>query len=318
MHECAGSAGSAVFAAVAPAFWEELAAAAEPEWWGAGHTVLRAYLPAAFDRAAQQGKLLLRPAASGDGQPLLHFATGLLSPGLQQVVLTFERRAGGGDGAGSAAAAAAGGAAQQAPWQLHGVYLDSAAGAQAVAPAAPLPAVFNAGLAVEVGVDALLQGAGARALLGEHLMCCGVQLPEASWEGLVRGGVEASLRLLRASPRVALPRLAAAGAWRVEWLVPLRLMRGEPVRLVLVLEQHVGVDGRQFYACSGMEAFEVAYVGLRAWDQVSWPDPQGGSRCFLCWRVGLPWFGRCAVVWHHHGTAHCLRSKIQQHRDGQQ
>ncbi len=292
--------------------WSELAAAAEPEWWGnatgmsSATTHLQHYIGAAFRRAAQQGRLALRhmpvqqqqqgsgsnssadagsSAADGiaDGagtdttagyERVLLFNTGLLTPGLQPLYLEFRANSLRGTDASSSnssSAAAPAGSASSGPWSLW-VYRAVRTHHQVCAldpPAAPAPPQlppFDPTLPIQFDMDAAMASESVRASLRRHLTCRGVALPEPVWETMVAGGVAATTALVARCPGMALPQ--AWGNGRLQWVLPLLVVRGEAPSLVLVLEQFGRPGGRRLYTGRLLLAFETVYGGLRAMGKV--------------------------------------------------
>lgn len=219
-------------AACPESLWGELAAAAEPEWWGEGNAVLHACVQGAFMRACQQGRLLVvqgADAAAAGGavmaaaaeayQQLLLFATGLLTPGLEEVVVL-------------AGANGWSDPAVRTPWVVLKVCSGGSLPphwAALLLPPQPVDAVFHPLLAVHADWEALLGAEGATQLLHSACVCRGVPLPEQAHASLVRGAGVAALRLAARCPQQALPRLA--GGTRVQWLVALQLVWANPFGL---------------------------------------------------------------------------------------
>lgn len=107
----------------------------------------------------------------------------------------------------------------------------------------------------------------------QHLHCKGQQLPPATWDSLLQGAVASSLVQAQQTPGTVLRLLQGD---RLLHVLPLFIIRGEPVRLVMLLEQvatagalegGVGV-GKLFYSGCCITSFARVYHAVRALGQV--------------------------------------------------
>lgn len=116
-------------------------------------------------------------------------------------------------------------------------------------------------------------------LLQQHLVCGdGQQMPTAAWDSLLQGGLARTVLQLQRAPGMAVQLLAGD---RLQFVLPLLVFRGEPVRLVLLVEQFSAAAGaggaaagssatQLFYSGVSLAGFSEVYGGMRALGQCSW------------------------------------------------
>lgn len=137
------------------------------------------------------------------------------------------------------------------------------------APAPAPAAAFNPTIPLQLDLDMLLCSDAAQRCLSQHLHYQGQPLPTAAWHSLVQGGLANTLLQLQRTPGMALQLLAGEHVLHV---LPMFVLRGEPVELVLLVEQLVAVaagDKKVFYGGGCLASFADVYKHMRALGQVS-------------------------------------------------